>query len=144
MLKKYCMFAVKKLEVIRENGRVLFFKLIKDEVCWFDEFYEEQMKDAKHASDLRTVLTVMDYMAETNAILPKEKFNSIKRGKSVIGYEFKKNELRVYCLKPASNMVVVFGGYKKNQGMDIKRLQKIAEEVKDEIEELIKEKMNVL
>ena len=66
------MFAIKKLEAIRENGRVLFFKLIKDEMCWFDEFYEEQMKDAKHTSDLRTILTVMDYMAETNAILPKE------------------------------------------------------------------------
>ena len=29
-----------KVGGIRENGRVLFFKLIKDEVCWFDEFYE--------------------------------------------------------------------------------------------------------
>ena len=38
------------------------------------------------------------------------------------------------------NVVVVFGGYKKNQEKDVKRLYKIVEEVKDEIEELIKEK----
>ncbi len=75
---------------------------------------------------------------------PKEKFNSIKHGKNVIGYEFKKNDLRVYCLKPASNVVVVFGGYKKNQKKDVKRLENIAEEVKDEIMELIKEKIDEL
>lgn len=134
------MFAIEKLEAVRRNGKVQFFKLIKDGVCWFDDFYEEQMNDARNASDLKKILTIMDYMAETNAILPKEKFNSIKQGKNVVGYEFKKNELRVYCLKPTPNVVVVFGGYKKNQEKDVKRLYKIVEEVKDEIEELIKEK----
>ena len=134
------MFAIEKLEAVRRNGKVQFFKLIKDGVCWFDNFYEEQMNDARNASDLKKILTIMDYMAETNAILPKGKFNSIKQGKNVVGYEFKKNELRVYCLKPTLNVVVVFGGYKKNQEKDVKRLYKIVEEVKDEIEELIKEK----
>lgn len=134
------MFAIEKIEAIRRNGKVQFFKLIKDGVCWFDDFYEEQMKNARNASDLKKVLAVMDYMAETNAILPKEKFNSIKQGKNVVGYEFKKNELRVYCLKPTSNVVVVFGGYKKDQEKDVKKLYMIVEEVKDEIEELIKEK----
>lgn len=138
------MFAVEKLEAVRGNGKVLFFKLVKDGVCWFDDFYEEQNKDAKHASELRFILSQMDYMAETDAIFPKEKFNSIKQGKNVVGYEFKKNELRVYCLKPASNVVVVFGGYKKNQEKDVKRLQRIVEEVKDEIEELIKERIDAL
>lgn len=138
------MFAVEKLEAVRGNGKVLLFKLVKDGVCWFDDFYEELNKDAKHASELRTILTMMDYMAETDAIFPKEKFNSIKQGKNVVRYEFKKNELRVYCLKPASNVVVVFGGYKKKQEKDVKRLQRIAEEVKDEIEELIKERIDAL
>lgn len=138
------MFAVEKLEAIRDNGKVLFFKLVKDGVCLFDDFYEKQNMDAKHASELRSILSLMDYMAETDAIFPKEKFNSIKQGKNVVGYEFKKNELRVYCLKPASNVVVVFGGYKKNQEKDVKRLQRIVEEVKDEIEELIKEKIDAL
>lgn len=138
------MFAVEKLEAVRDTGKVLFFKLVKDDVCWFDDFYEEQNKDAKHASELRTILTMMDYMAETDAKLPEEKFNSIKQGKNVIGYEFKKKELRVYCLKPVSDVVVVFGGYKKNQKKDVKRLQRIVEEVKDEIVELIKEKIDEL
>lgn len=137
------MFAVEKLEAVRDTGKVLFFKLVKDGVCWFDNFCEEQNKDARHASELKTILTLMDYMAETNAMLPKEKFNSIKHGKNVIGYEFKKKDLRVYCLRPASNVVVVFGGYKKNQEKDVEKLEKIAEEVTDEIVELIKEKIEL-
>lgn len=136
------MFAVEKLEAVRETGKVLFFKLIKDGVCWFDEFYEEQMKDPKHASEIRSILSAMDFMAETDCMLPATKFNSIKQGKNVIGYEFKKDDLRVYCMKPASNVVVVFGGYKKNQGKDVKRLNRIVEEVKDEIGLLIKEKID--
>lgn len=139
------MFAVEKLEAVRDVGKVLFFKLVKDGVCWFNDFYEEQNKDAGHVSELKTILTMIDYMAETNAMLPKGKYNSIKHGKNVIGYEFKKEDLRVYCLRPALNVVVVvFGGYKKNQKKDVKRLENIAEEVKDEIMELIKEKMDEL
>ena len=136
------MFAVEKLEAVRDTGKVLFFKLIKDGECWFDNFYEELSRDAKHASELRTILSFMDYMAETNSMLPATIFNSIKQGKTVVGYEFKKNDLRVYCLKPASNVVIVFGGYKKNQKSDIKNFQVIVEEVKDELETLINEKRN--
>lgn len=136
------MFAVEKLEAVRDNGKVLFFKLIKDGVCWFDEFYEEQMKNPKHAGEMKSILATMDFMAETDHMLPVTKFNSIKQGKNVIGYEFKKNELRVYCMKPASNVVVVFGGYKKNQGRDVKRLNRIVEEVKGEINLLLKEKID--
>ena len=137
-------FAVEKLEAVRDTGKVLFFKLVIDGKCWFDDFYEQQLKDIKHASELKSILTLMDYMAETNCMLPKEKFNSIKQGGNVIGYEFKKNELRVYCIKPFSNVVVVFGGYKKNQKHDIKKLQVIVEEIKDKIEILIKEKLDTL
>ena len=138
------MFAVEKLEAVRDNGKMLFFKLIKDEVCWFDKFYEEQLKNPKHASELRSILATMDFMAENDTMLPVNKFNSIKHGKNVVGYEFKKNELRVYCMKPDSNVVVVFGGYKKNQVKDIKRLTAIVEEVKEVIGDLINEKMNIL
>ena len=113
-------------------------------MCWFNDFYEELSRNAKHASELRTILSLMDYMAETNSILPATKFNSIKEGKKVIGYEFKKNDLRVYCIKPASDVVVVFGGYKKNQKNDIKKLRGIVDEVKNEIEILINEKRKLL
>ena len=86
----------------------------------------------------------MDYMAETNALLPKEKYNSIKQGKSVIGYEFKKKDLRVYCIKPLESIVVIFGGYKKNQKDDIKKFERFVEETKGLIEELIVKILKVL
>ena len=137
-------FAVEKLEAVRDNGRVLFFKLVKDDVCWFDEFYKEVCKTPKGASELRTILSMMDYIAETNAMLPHTKFNSVKHGNKVVGYEFKKNDLRVYCVKPSVNVAVVFGGYKKNQKNDIKKLKSIVEELGDTIENLIRIKMRAL
>ena len=137
-------FAVERLEAVRDNGRVLFFKLVKDDVCWFDEFYKEVSKNSKRASELRSILSMMDYLAETNAMLPDTKFNSVKHGNKVMGYEFKKNDLRVYCMKPSANVVVVFGGYKKNQKNDIKKLKSIVEEVEDVLENLIRIKMKSL
>lgn len=134
-------FAVEKLEAVRENGKVRFFKLLKDWECMFDDFYDELSGNNRVHKDLLNILSVMDYMAETNAILPKTKFNSIKQGNTIIGYEFKKNDLRVYCMKPETNVVVVFGGYKKNQKEDIKRLKKLVDEVGDEMEKIINEKV---
>lgn len=135
-------FAVEKLETVRENGMIRFFKLLKDGKCMFDDFQNEISSNDRNYKDLLNIFSVMDYMAETTAILPKTKFNSIKYGSTIIGYEFKKNDLRVYCMKPEENTVVVFGGYKKNQKEDIKKLKRIGDEVGDKLEKIIKEKMD--
>ena len=74
-----------------------------------------------------SILSMMNYMAETNALLPSQKFNSIKQGNAVIGYEFKKNDLRVYCKKLSNNVVVIFGGYKQNP----KKRHKETEQISD-------------
>lgn len=132
-----CIFAIEKFEAVRTTGKVHFFKLVKNGKCLFDDFYNAIIKDERHKKNILGILSTMDYMAETNALLPKEKYNSIKQGKNVIGYEFKKKDLRVYCVKPLENMVVIFGGYKKNQKDDIKKLERMIEETKGIIEELI-------
>lgn len=137
-------FAVEKLEAVRENGKIRFFKLFKDGRCMFDDFHNEISSNDRNRKDMLNILSVMDYMAETNIILPKTKFNSIKQGNTVIGYEFKKNDLRVYCVKPETNVVVVFGGYKKNQKEDIKKLQRLTEELGEDLERIINEKMELL
>ena len=137
-------FAIEKIEAIRDNGKVRFFKLLKDGKCMFDDYYNEISNNNRIFKDLLNILSVMDYMAETNAILPKTKFNSIKQGNKIIGYEFKKNDLRVYCMKPVENVVVIFGGYKKNQKEDIKKLNRIVDEIGEELEAIINEKIELL
>ena len=137
-------FAVEKLEAIRDVGKVRFFKLIKDGICLFDDFYDEVSKDKRHHKDMLSILSMMDYMAETNALIPKEKFNSIKQGNTVVGYEFKKNDLRVYCKKMPDNVVVIFGGYKQNQKEYIKKLNKIVNESEGMIEKLIADNFGII
>lgn len=129
-------FAVQWLESVRKDGKLKFFKLLKDEVSPFDLFYEEMIKDAKHKKDILHILTMMDYMAEKDEKLPKEKVNSIKEGDKVIGIELKKNDLRVYCIKQEPDVFVVLGGYKKNQVKDIKYLKRLLKENKDLIQVL--------
>ena len=143
-MKKKSIFAVEKIEAIRDGGKVRFVKLLIDGRCLFDEFYNEASKVDRHHKDILSILSMMNYMAETNALLPSQKFNSIKQGNSVIGYEFKKNDLRVYCKKLTNNLVVVFGGYKKNQKDDIKKLNRLVIEIEGLIEQLIAEKIGIL
>ena len=137
-----CTFAVQLLESVRNNGKLRFYKMLKDGVAPFDLFYEEVCGDKRHKKDMLKILAMMDYVAETNAILPKEKVNSIKEGDKVIGIEFKKNDLRVYCLKQDPDVFVVMGGYKKNQDNDIKNLKKLLKTNKNLLEVLQRSESN--
>ena len=120
-----CTFAVQLLESVRTNGKLRFYKMLKDGKAPFDSFYEEVCDDKRLKKDMLQILAMMDFMAETNKILPREKVNSIKDGDKVIGIEFKKNDLRVYCLKQDPNVFVVMGGYKKDQDNDIKDMKRL-------------------
>ncbi|MBR3711302.1 MAG: hypothetical protein IKM99_10155 [Bacteroidales bacterium] len=83
------------------------------------------------AVELLESVRKMDYVAETDAIMPKEKVNSIKDGDRVVGLEFKKNDLRVYCLKLEPNVVVIMGGYKKNQNKDLNTIKQLLKDNKE-------------
>lgn len=130
-------FAIEKFEAVRKDGKVSFYKLYENGECLLDKFYNEIQFHEKSLGDYKSILATMDYMAETNVLLPKQKFNSIKERGKVMGYEFKKNDLRIYCIKPMTNVVILFGGYKKNQKSDIKRMQAITKEIDEIIDDLI-------
>ena len=78
----------------------------------------------------------MDFMAENDSTLPVNKFNSIKKEKNVIGYEFKKDDLRVYCVKKEPNVIVILGGYKKNQEQDIDKFIRLINDAQSYFDEL--------
>lgn len=64
---------------------------------------------------MKKILSTMDYLARNDTFLPQSKFNSIKERGRVIGYEFKEDELRVYCTKVSPNVLIIMGGCKNNQ-----------------------------
>lgn len=126
-----CNFAVKLLESVRSNGRLKFYKLLENGKAQIDSFSDEVCADKKLEKDFNVILAFMNIMAENDIFLPKEKVNSVKDGNKEIAIEFKKNDLRVYCVKIIPKVFVVFGGYKKNQKNDIKKLKRLLKEVGD-------------
>lgn len=106
-------------------GRIKFFKLIEDKVCYWDEFCREIQKDANLEYQLITVISRMNDIANLR-MLPKEKFRDITPGKQTIReYEIKTKDLRVYLIKDESGNVVLMGGKKNSQPEDIKRFRGI-------------------
>ena len=126
-----CNFAVKLLESVRSDGRLKFYKLLEDGKAQIDSFSVEICADKKLEKDFNVILTCMNIMAEKDIFLPKEKVNSIKEGDKEIAIEFKKNALRVYCVKISPKVFVVLGGYKSNQKNDIKKLKRLLKDVGD-------------
>lgn len=126
-----CNFAVKLLESVRSDGRLKFYKLLENGKAQIDSFSDELCADKKLEKDINVIWAFMNIMAENDIFLPKEKVNSVKDGDKEIAIEFKKNDLRVYCVKIVPKVFVVFGGYKKNQKNDIKKLKRLLKEVGD-------------
>lgn len=115
-------FALEKLKAIREDGVLSFYKVSMNGICLFDQFLDELLKSKIDERKLKKLYSYMNYMAETNCQLPAKKFNSIKKGQKVFGYEFKEDDLRIYVIKIDPRVVVVLGGYKKTQPKDLNTL----------------------
>ena len=131
-----CIFAVEKIEQVRDDGKIHFFKLFKDKRCFFDEFVNDIRGNSNDYKSFVSLVAIMDFMAENDSNLPSKKFNAIKKGKNVIGYEFKKDDLRVYCVKKEPNVIVILGGYKKNQEKDIDKFIRLISDAQSFLDEL--------
>ncbi len=120
-------FAQEKIDEVKE-GKLVFYKLRVDGICLYDEFCEKMEKNPSCLKSLNMIRAYMNFIAESDKILPKAKFNSIKEKNNVIGYEFKHKELRVYIVKREPNVYVVLGGIKSSQEKDIAKLKKITKD----------------
>ena len=130
-----CNFAVKNIEQVRSDGKIHFFKLFKGGRCLFDDFVNGIKENDIERKSLASIFSIMDFMAENDCMIPANKFNSIKKGSKIIGYEFKKDALRVYCLKKEPNVYVILGGYKKNQKKDIEKFHRLINESQSFLDE---------
>jgi len=117
-------FKLKRIEQVK--GRNVFYKLIKDERCEFDEFCVEMTKPGKYESEVKTIFTYME-LAANQQPLPKTKFKDITPFKeSVKEHEFKTKNLRVYTFQQkGTGKIVVCGGTKNEQDSDIKHFRQL-------------------
>lgn len=100
-----------------------FHKLVINDCCLFDEFYEDVWKSIRGKKTLSSIIARMESFGDN--LLPKKYFRQIKElGRSDI-FEFKQNDVRIYVQMVKPDVVIILGGYKNNQKKDIRRIQRI-------------------
>lgn len=123
------MYKFDVIRICKISGHQSFYKLIINGRCEFDEFCETLKKNKKTESILKKIQTRMEYIAQSKQVmLSSKKYGIIKRpgNDPYPDYEIKEKEYRLYLFKDKSlGKIVVFGGLKKNQKKDIKRLREI-------------------
>ena len=118
-------FALLEIDTVKGNRK--FFKLIKNDVCEFDEFECEAR--VNYNSEMNTIYHRMDLLSRGEK-LPKKQFRILKGGiKNLTKCEIKTSNLRVYYfIEKKSGNIVITGGYKKSQEKDIKYFNNIIKE----------------
>ncbi len=117
-------FALHKVNEI--EGKLSFYKLIVNGNCDFDTFCKQCEQDGNLASELRTIQSRMQQLADLKT-MPVEKHRDITpKNESVKEYEIKTKHLRVYMFhEKDTGRVIVLGGKKGTQESDIKRFRNI-------------------
>ncbi len=120
------MYSFALVEIKEIQGKVKIYKLKVNNACSFDEFEEEIKLEGTYATELRTIQTRLDDVADCKT-LPKEKFKDITpRNDQHKEYEIKTRNLRVYLFHDKnSGKIIVCGGKKTNQQSDIRFFKNI-------------------
>lgn len=114
-------YKLKKLNV--QNPDYTFYEAWKNDRSFFDEFIKEVRQPADKTS-LAAIFNLMTRLRK-NTMLPHKLFHHIgpnNKGDREDIYEFKKNSLRVYVAMLSDDVVVLLGGFKKNQDGDIEKV----------------------
>ena len=125
-------FAAEKYETIK-GKKLQFYKLKIDDEFPIDLF--EANLSAKDKKEFKNILSCMQHLADNDTMLPSKKFESVKDGGAVIAYEFKKDRLRIFVKLLKPNILILFGGYKGKQKMDIKKINRLLDQIN--MEELL-------
>lgn len=86
--------ALRKLESV--VGKQLFYELLVDGVSHYEVFMEIVGNNAQYLTEVSTILTYMNLVAQLKGFLPKAKFRETTPAKEKVKeYEFKSDHLRV-------------------------------------------------
>ncbi len=114
------------MDIVNNNNGFTFYKLLIDDVCYFDCFVDGLKKFPQDLKSLNSIYAYMDMFSKT--MLPKSKFRNIKNANRDDIFEFKKDNIRVYVILQSPSVYVITGGFKKEQDKDVRRITK---QVKD-------------
>lgn len=117
-------FALKEVDQV--IGKIRFHKLVVDDICQFDEFYDQIKNEGSLQKQLTTILARMNHVANQK-LLPHNKFKDITPAKErVKEYEIKTADLRVYLIKEQfTGNIIVFAGKKNSQKEDIRKFKSL-------------------
>lgn len=114
------------LRIEEIDGRQSIFKLECNGNCQFDEFWDKIEKEGNLASELDTIQSRLEDVAN-GKLLPKNKFRDITPNKKTQKeYEIKTSNLRVYLTKVENQgKLIILGGQKNSQQKDINKFRRI-------------------
>ncbi len=111
-----------KCDLVRNKGGYVFYKLHQGKSCQFDEFVEEVRKNPQQWKELVKLIRWMESYGTTEGF-PSKYYNHIKGVGRKDVYEYKDKTLRIYVRVVSPDVIIILGGYKKNQTLDIERLK---------------------
>lgn len=120
-------------------GKQTFYKLLKDDVCEFDEFVAQIRREGSFDNEIAKIYALMQQVAELKT-LPKEQFRELPNPKSEVKeYEIKTKHLRVYLFHQTyTGKIIVIGGKKTTQKQDITHFREIKKKYFEDLKKLSK------
>lgn len=107
-------------EDIRRDGKEMqVFKLYIDGCCPLDEF--RKTLAGNEQKSLNIVLSRMEFLCENQLDLPRKLLETIKLGNGLRGFVFKEQQIRIYCLMQADELLIVNGGRSAEKEKDCKQ-----------------------
>ncbi|MEO9884413.1 MAG: hypothetical protein ABJR05_09900 [Balneola sp.] len=129
-------FSVQRIKEI--DGKLKFYKLIKNNKCEFDDFEESCLNDPNYESEYIKIQSIIQDVSDQKfSRLPKKKFKELtgrKKSDTVKDFEVKSKHLRLYFFKDKLGNIIVLGGKKTSQKKDIRRFRSIKKEYLEEKE----------
>ena len=121
-----------ELFTLVNNNEYVYYKLLIDNISYFDRFCQEIERLSKEKNALVAIIGLMEDFS-ASLMLPKEKFRQIKNLSRNDVFEFKKKNVRVYVVKDEQEktIYIVMGGLKNNQDKDIEKLKNRIKGFKD-------------
>ncbi|UPT68719.1 MAG: hypothetical protein M0D57_08890 [Sphingobacteriales bacterium JAD_PAG50586_3] len=114
-------FVVKHVD--KPHIRQPICKLVRDNKCIIDDFFDEIKADNNLKGELFKVWAIIEDVAN-GLLIPPNKYKSVGND----AYEVKTKHLRVYHCRKDGLIILVSGGKKTTQDVDIKRAKKIIKE----------------
>jgi hypothetical protein len=100
------------------NGHIIFYKLIENDHCYWNEFCIEIENEGTYYEQIFALTSQMDDKAKLKSLSSTKHKSFETNVKGVSGFEFRTHDLRAYGIKDTDGNIIIFAGKKANQKKD--------------------------